>query len=118
MHHIFQHIKHIFMQILKLHIYAYLVLHICAHFVHIYHLCIWYICIYVHILFLHIVAYLFLLTVTVSSSMVELDTVGRKHLSCRWRPCGVAWDAVPEQMRVWLLKLRRKPAFTARLQQA
>ena len=95
MHHIFQHIKHIFMHILKLHIYAYLVLHklvlhICAHFVHIYHLCIWYICIYVHILFLHILAYLCLLTVTVSSSMIELDTVGRQFLSYRWRPCGVS----------------------------
>ena len=31
--------------------------------------------------------------------------------TCRWRPCGVTWDAVPKQL--WFLKLLRKPAFTA-----
>ena len=55
----FMHIKHIIIQTLKMPMYAYLVLHICAYFVHIYAL--WYICIYVHILLLHILAYLSLL---------------------------------------------------------
>ena len=32
-----------------------------------------------------------------------------KAAAIEWRPCGVTWDAVPEQS--WLLKLRRKPAF-------
>ena len=36
---------------------------------------------------------------------IELDNVGRQFESNRWRPCGVTWDAVPEQS--WLLKLRR-----------
>ena len=30
-----------------------------------------------------------------------------------WRPCGVAWDAVPEPS--WLLKLRRTPALKFRM---
>ena len=42
---------------------------------------------------------------------VELDTVGRQFEPYRWHPCGVTWDAVPEQS--WLLKLRRKPTSTA-----
>ena len=33
---------------------------------------------------------------------VELDTVGRQFEPYRWHPCGVTWDAVPEQS--WLLK--------------
>ena len=28
---------------------------------------------------------------------IELDTVGRQFEPYRWRPCGVTWDAVPEQ---------------------
>ena len=28
---------------------------------------------------------------------IELDTVGRKSVPYRWRPCGVTWDSVPEQ---------------------
>ena len=31
---------------------------------------------------------------------IELDNVGRQFESNRWRPCGVTWDAVPEQS--WL----------------
>ena len=30
-------------------------------------------------------------------SDTELDTVGRQFEPYRWRPCGVTWDAVPEQ---------------------
>ena len=49
------------MHILKLHIYAYLVLHICAYFVHIsaYGICAY--IIYADILFLHMFGYLCLL---------------------------------------------------------
>ena len=32
--------------------------------------------------------------------------------ACWWRPCGVTWDAVPEQSRSWLLlKLRQTPTL-------
>ena len=48
----FKHIKHILMHILKMRIYAYLDLHICAYFVHIYaygifaYMCIFCFCIF------------------------------------------------------------------------
>ena len=28
---------------------------------------------------------------------IELDTIGRQFEPDLWRPCGVTWDAVPEQ---------------------
>ena len=40
---------------------------------------------------------------------IELDTVGRQFEPYLWLPCGVTWDAVPEQL--WFLKLQRKPAL-------
>ena len=44
---------------------------------------------------------------------IELDTVGRQFEPYRWHPCGVTWDAVPEQS--WLLKLWRNSAFPSQV---
>ena len=72
-----------FIHIFKMHIYAYLVLHMCAYFVHTYAevevtsyaLRIWYFCIYVHILFLHILAYLSLFYAYFNLHIMEFFTL-------------------------------------------